>query len=95
MMDPVSPVPDVAKSLYPDGQEVYVQPPDGVPENEVGVSPSLVTIHSGGMMDGCPMFHEFFRPTAEELEILNNGGMIELILMCTAMPPHAMGVISK
>lgn len=47
------------------------------------------------LLGGVPAVASYWRPTAEELKTLNNGGLVVLYVAARTMPPVAIGVTSE
>lgn len=86
VMTPI-PVPERAKVARPQLWVQPVGPPRGMSDEEVGTVEALV-----GSMDGMPVYADYWRPTQEQLDMLNAGGFIELIQYTRQMAMHSMTV---
>ena len=62
-------------------QQVTIGPPEGL-EDEIGDLPVVVSKGEDGLK-----IHTFWRPEEGELEVLQKGGVIELTLWASNMPP--------
>lgn len=90
-MNPI-PVPEAAKLTRPECQVVNMGKPQGVPDEECGsvemlISPSQAMSGFGGRSQ-----YAYFRPNERELEILNNGGFLELNQIGSVVQPFALSV---
>ena len=72
--------------LFPEAN-VSLGAPEGLTETQVMTIPAYVGEVVGGSVDGVRLVVVAWRPTAAELEDLNNGG--EIYLSCIGgLPPH-------
>jgi hypothetical protein len=88
-MHPIDP-PVVSRMQYPGCKQFHMNPPDGVPEDECGTMNVLAGTIEGGVFDGGPVFRTFWKLEDDELEILNNGGYVQLFFYSSQLPPHGM-----
>lgn len=82
---PMNPIPVPAQCEYKNWHKLVVGPPRGV--SDCGSVESMVG-HSGGY----PAYADFWRPTAEQLAVLQAGGFIELRQYTRQMVMHSMTV---
>ena len=61
--------------------QVTIGPPEGL-KDEIGDLPVAVSKAEDGLR-----IHTFWRPEADELEVLQKGGVIEFTLWASSMPP--------
>jgi hypothetical protein len=61
--------------------QVTIGPPEGL-EEEIGDLPAVVSKGEEGLR-----IHTFWKPEADELEVLQKGGVIEFTLWSPTMPP--------
>lgn len=71
---------------FPESNIKFKPPPD-LEESQCGVIPGFTGEVVGGSCDGCPLTVVAWRPTAEELEAINNGAPIFLSII-GGLPPH-------
>ena len=90
-MDPI-PVPDRMKELYPEFEVATIGPPSGMSDQEVGSPECLVGYTDFDLGRRLPTFSDFWRPTAEQLELLNAGGVLELRLYVPQLVMHSLSV---
>lgn len=89
-------VPQNARLRFPNYELARIgAPDDSLPPEECGVVPALVGFVVGGILDGAPQFREYWKLTDEEIEVLKNGGGIELIFWGNQMPMHGMAALTK
>lgn len=86
---PMSPtlVPLVAREHRPDTRVLDIGPPPGVSEHECSTVNALM-----GRINGFAAVADYWRPTPEQLEVLNNGGFIELVQYVPRMIMHSLSV---
>jgi hypothetical protein len=86
--------PQWLKARYPKLTTVTFHSPPEVPEEEVGKLPALCGYYEGGVFDGGPHMRTYWVPSPEEIEAINNGALVELIIFGDerAMPPLALNV---
>jgi hypothetical protein len=82
---------------YPYLREMTFHAPDGVPEEDCGDLDALVGHypHADDAEVATPMIVSFWKPSDEELEILNAGGRVELIVWNNALNPMAMNAVPQ
>lgn len=85
-MTPV-PIPPEAAASRPDMRAMNIGPPVGVSDEDCGTVNALV-----GYIEGMPAYAGYWRPTPEQLALLNDGGFIELIQYFPRMVMHSMTV---
>lgn len=86
-MEPVDP-PTLVRKLRPDTSQQRIGAPPGVSEEDCGAVTALV-----GLFDpGIPGVADYFKPTREQLELLNAGGVIEFVQFTHRMAMHAVNV---
>lgn len=85
-MTPI-PIPPEAAAARPDFRALAIGPPPGVSDDECGTVGALV-----GVLSGYPAFADYWRPTADQLEILQRGGFLELIQYAPRMIMHSLTV---
>lgn len=90
-MTPI-PVPEHMKTLYPDLDVHPVGPPPGMTEDEVGTVECLVGYAPFDETRQMPVYADFWQPTPDELEMLNNGGVLELRLYLPQLAMHSLNV---
>lgn len=66
---------------------IYFGPPEGLTEQQVQRLPAFQGTVEGGSMDGSTIVVVAWKPAAEELEVLNQGGVIYLSCI-GGLPPH-------
>lgn len=59
-----------------------------------GPSPDIGDL-DGEMQQGGALFTSWWKPSEAELEILNDGGVIELSVWQTPIPPFAINAVTK
>lgn len=90
-MNPV-PIPDEAREANPQAAERRFGPPEGVSLEECGFVDVLIdTASLGGEVSYVLM--SYFRPTAEELAVLNAGGYLEVAQYGQVLQPFAVEVL--
>jgi hypothetical protein len=75
---------------FPQANSIF-GPPEGMAESQVSQIHSYVGSVNGGSCDGAPVVITAWRPSPEELEVLNAGGLVYLSCLY-ALPPHFVGV---
>lgn len=80
-------VPAVVREHRPDLTTINVGPPPGVSDEDCGTVESLV-----GQVGGYAAYTSHWKPTVEQLELLNAGGSIELVQYVPRMVMHSMSV---
>lgn len=87
----LSPVPEIAKKVRPHGRVFPIGPPRGFSDDAVGTVEAMFTVE---LIDGrhVPCYRDYWRPTKEQLEILNKGGFIELAQYSPEMIMHGLQV---
>jgi hypothetical protein len=95
-MNPVAVPESRVEDLRPEGfHQLTVGAPTGKLTGD-GSSPEealAVKALFGADRNGVPMFRTYIQPTQEELEILKEGGLIELVFWTTQMPIHYVDVV--
>lgn len=72
---------------FPESNIAFRPPPD-LEESQCGTVHGFTGEIQGGSCDGCPVLVVAYRPTAEELEAINNGACIYLSMISDGLPPH-------
>lgn len=91
-MIPVA-VPAEAKAAHPEGAVVDMAPPPGVSHAHCGTAQMLTRcLATEGFT--APTHYAYFRPTAEDLAVLNAGGFLELAQIGNGVQPFALNVMS-
>lgn len=85
-MEPI-PVPAIAEAARPWAHKRAVGPPIGLSDEDCGTVEALVGEEQFGTV-----YRDYWRPTADQLQILNEGGFIELAQYTPQMMMHAMTV---
>ena len=84
---PMDPIPVPAQCEYDGWQKLVVGPPRGISGDDCGSVESMTGNHGG-----YPVFADFWRPTVEQLAMLQAGGFIELRQYAPQMVMHSMTV---
>jgi len=86
-----TPVPKIAKQARPWARVFPVGPPIGISDNACG---TVEAMHDVENVDGvqCPVYRDYWKPSEEQLKMLNEGGFIELAQYAPQMIMHAMTV---
>lgn len=89
-MTPTS-VPQIVKDAKPWGRVLPIGPPRDFSGDEVG---TVEAVYTQETVDGrqVPCFRDYWRPTPEQLEILNSGGFLELAQYTSQMVMHGIQV---
>lgn len=87
-------VPEFARREHPDHVVVSMGPPPGVADEDCGAAQMLL-----GRQPVMPGFGgrdqlAYFRPTPEELEVLNRGGYLELNQLGSVVQPFALNAVA-
>lgn len=90
-MQPI-PVPAKAKRMRPEHQLVTMGRPAGVPAEECGDAEMLLSARSPLTNFGGRDQFAYFKPTQEELDLLNAGGYLELNQVGTIVQPFSLQV---
>lgn len=85
-MEPVA-IPDQIVIDNPTFKALHIGPPKGMTDEECGTVEAFV-----GFVDGLPCIADYWRPTPEQLEILNAGGFLELRQYSPQMIMHSLTV---
>ena len=81
---------------YPHMREKVIYAPDDVPEEDCGDMVTLIGSYKHpGSFQGYPTIISFWKPSEEELAILNDGGSIELLMFTNGLVPMAMNAVKK
>lgn len=80
-------VPANVHAARPHLKRILVGPPPGLTDQECGTGESLV-----GRVEGYPAFTSYWKPDAEQLALLNAGGVIELVQYVPHMVMHSMSI---
>ena len=88
-MDPI-PVPPEAFASRPGFRVLNIGPPAGMTEEKCASVEAFVGYSEAGGL----MIADYWRPTPEQLAVLNEGGFVELIQYAPAMVMHSMTVWS-
>ena len=88
------PVPDIVKTARPHCRVVDMGRPPGVPESECGSAEMLIQQTGSLPLSGFAGREQYayFRPTVEELELLNAGGFLEMCQIGTVVQPFSLAV---
>lgn len=78
-------------NTYETERLINMGPPKGVAEEDCYTLEVLQGDISKGVFDGSPFFRSFWKPSEEELKILNDGGVVELNII-GIFPPVSVGV---
>lgn len=76
-MNPI-PIPDAAKSARPDCRAVSMGPPRGVSDDDCGTVEMLISTVATIPGFGGRAHYAYYRPTDAEIDLLLNGGFIEV-----------------
>lgn len=78
-MEPID-IPTTARTGRPDCEPVRMGPPKGVSEESVGTARMLMSEPDADTIPGYTTrrFYAYFRPSDDELAMLNDGGFIEV-----------------
>ncbi|GAA3510168.1 hypothetical protein GCM10022234_00470 [Aeromicrobium panaciterrae] len=79
------PIPDQIVQDNPDWRALHIGPPPGVSDEDCGTVEAFY-----GLVDGMPCLADFWRPTPEQLAILNAGGFLELRQYTGRMVMHSL-----
>jgi len=74
-------------SPFPEANQKFTAPPDMDP-SQVSTAEAYVGSILGGNLDGHTVIVVAWKPTTEELEDLNNGGLVYLSVLGGGLPPH-------
>lgn len=85
-MDPCG-VPPIVKRARPWLKAMHIGPPPGISDEECGTVESLY-----GDISGYSAYTDYWKPTPEQLEMLNKGGVIEFVQYTQQMVMHSVGV---
>jgi hypothetical protein len=85
-------IPDEAKQRLAPCRLVRWRAPDGVSEEDCGTV-EMVTSETTRSTFGTISHFAFFKPTPEELAVLNAGGYLELCQIGAAVQPFALNVV--
>lgn len=85
------------KDWYTDMKHVVIGAPrDGHLDGDGSSPEEAFAIEAAfGEDNGWPVFVEHWLPSKEDLELLNNGGILRLWIFMPQMPVHAMDVVSQ
>lgn len=86
-MDPIG-IPPEAVLLNPGYKAVHIGPPPGISDADCGTPEVLV----GETPEGYPVLADYWRPTPEQLAVLNAGGFLELRQYSQRMVMHSLTV---
>lgn len=84
-------IPESIQESYPSFKKIDMGPPAGVAEEDCYTLQVLAGQVSEGVFDGAAMFRSYWKPSEVELDIIKNGGYIELVLI-GIFPPVIVGV---
>lgn len=88
-MTPIG-IPPSAARANPNLRAKHVGPPPGIGDDECGTPEVLV----GVSPEGYPVYADYWRPTVEQLALLNGGGYIELRQYAQQMAMHSLTIHS-
>lgn len=88
------PVPEVVKAARPNCRLVDMGRPAGVPESECGSAEMLIQASGHLPLSGFGGREQYayFRPTPDELALLNAGGFLEMCQIGTVVQPFSLEV---
>lgn len=89
-MIPIPP-PAEAKRARPEAKEITMGRPEGTREEDCDPAPMLIGGYGLPGFPGRAAF-AYFRPSAEELAVLNAGGYLEMCQIGTVVQPFALNV---
>lgn len=72
---------------FPESNTVF-GPPEGMSEGQVGRIHAYTGTQQGGGCDGANITITAWKPTAEELADLVNGGLVYMVMFQSDLPPH-------
>lgn len=84
-----APLPANVDELYPNGHLHKVGPPPGIPEEDCSTVEAVHWTYEGGIFDGHPAYTSYYRPSAEEINALIHGGIVELTMFTDQMVMHS------
>lgn len=92
-MNPI-PVPEIVKAARPWCRVVDMGRPAGVPEAECGSAEMLIQASGSRPLTGFSgrSQYAYFKPTPDELELLNAGGFLEMCQIGTVVQPFSLAV---
>lgn len=85
-------VPDEAKQRHAPCRLVRMGPPKGVSDEDCGTAEMLRTDEYEPTF-GAPAHHAYYKPTPDELAVLNAGGYLELTQIGATVQPFALNVV--
>lgn len=85
-------VPENAKAARPWAHAVTIGKPYNVSEEACGAAPALVGPEEFDGHDGITHLRTYWKPTEEELDSLQKGGVVELTFIANVMQPHSVAV---